>query len=75
VESSLDVWWKGTPMERGGRRHGQVLGATEKDGGAIKERPLTPGDLAATIYQHRGVPLDATYTDTKGRPRSIIETG
>jgi hypothetical protein len=59
----------------GGFRHGQVIGATEKDGGAIKERPVTPGDIAATIYQHMGVPLDATYADTSGRPRHIVENG
>jgi hypothetical protein len=59
----------------GGMRHGQVIGATEKDGGTIKERPVTPGDLAATIYQHMGVPLDATYTETSGRPRYIVENG
>lgn len=59
----------------GGLRHGQVIGATEKDGGTIKERPVTPGDLAATIYQHMGVPLDATYSDTTGRPRYIVENG
>jgi uncharacterized protein (DUF1501 family) len=59
----------------GGLRHGQVIGATEKDGGTIKERPVTPGDLAATIYQHMGVPLDATYPDTTGRPRYIVENG
>jgi hypothetical protein len=59
----------------GGLRHGQVIGATEQDGGNIKERPVTPGDLAATIYQHMGVPLDATYLDTSGRPRFIVEDG
>jgi hypothetical protein len=59
----------------GGFRHGQVIGATEKDGGTIKERPVTPGDLAATIYHHMGVPLDATYLDTSGRPRHIVEHG
>ncbi len=59
----------------GGLRHGQVIGATEKDGGAIKERPITPGDLAATIYHHMGVPLDATYADTSGRPRYVVENG
>ncbi len=59
----------------GGFRHGQVIGATEKDGGAIKERPVTPGDLAATIYHHMGVPLDATYQETDGRPRPIVENG
>jgi hypothetical protein len=59
----------------GGFRHGQVIGATEKDGSQIKERPVTPGDLAATIYQHMGVPLDATYPDATGRPRYIVENG
>jgi hypothetical protein len=59
----------------GGFRHGQVIGATEKDGGTIKERPVTPGDLAATIYHHLGVPLDATYLDTTGRPRSVVDNG
>jgi hypothetical protein len=59
----------------GGLRHGQVIGSTERDGGKIKERPVTPGDLAATIYQHMGVPLDATYLDPRGRPRYIVEHG
>jgi hypothetical protein len=59
----------------GGFRHGQVIGATEHDGGAIKERPVTPGDLAATIYRHMGVPLDASYLDPTGRPRPIVENG
>jgi hypothetical protein len=59
----------------GGLRHGQVIGATEADGGHIKDRPVTPGDLAATIYRHMGVPLDATYTDATGRPRAVVEHG
>jgi hypothetical protein len=59
----------------GGFRHGQVIGATDKEGGAIKERPVTPGDLAATIYHHMGVPLTTTYTDLRGRPRYIVDHG
>jgi hypothetical protein len=62
-------------MAGGGLRHGQVIGATDKEGGYIKDRPVTPGDLAATIYRHMGVPLDATYVDGSGRPRSIVEHG
>jgi hypothetical protein len=62
-------------MAGGGLRHGQVIGATEADGGHIKERPVTPGDLAATIYRHMGVPLDTTYLDGTGRPRFIVEQG
>jgi hypothetical protein len=59
----------------GGLRHGQVIGSTEADGGAIKSRPVTPGDLAATIYRHFGVPLDAVYHDHSGRPRAILDHG
>jgi Protein of unknown function (DUF1501) len=59
----------------GGLRHGQVIGATERDGGHIKHRPVTPGDLAATIYRHMGVPLDGTYPDSRGRPRYFVEEG
>jgi hypothetical protein len=59
----------------GGFRHGQVIGASERDGGHIKERPVTPGDLAATIYHHMEVPLDATYEDHTGRPLYIVQNG
>jgi hypothetical protein len=57
----------------GGFRHGRVIGSSTKDGGDIQDRPVTPGDLAATIYQHMGVPLDATYQEPSGRPRYIVE--
>ncbi|HET6572128.1 MAG TPA: DUF1501 domain-containing protein [Fimbriiglobus sp.] len=59
----------------GGLRHGQVIGSTEKDGGHIKERPVKPGDLAATIYRHFGVPLDATYQDATDRQLNLLPHG
>lgn len=57
----------------GGMRHGQVIGATEKDGGQIKHRPVTPGDLAATIYHHMGMRQDQTYPDHRGRPIFTVQ--
>ena len=59
----------------GGMNHGQVIGATERDGGHIKDRPVTPGDLAATIYHHMGVPLDTTYLDPRGQPLHVVQNG
>lgn len=59
----------------GGLRHGQVIGATEKDGGSIKERPVTPGDIAASIYRYFGVPLTTQYLDHQGRPRNVVDQG
>jgi hypothetical protein len=59
----------------GGMRHGQVIGSTEKDAGQIKERPVTPGDLAATIFRHMDVPQNVFYLDNRGRPRPVIDKG
>ncbi len=59
----------------GGLRHGQVIGATERDGGAIKERPVTPGDLAATLFRYFDVPADVQYLDNRGRPRFVLDNG
>jgi len=59
----------------GGLRHGQVVGSTEKDGGQIATRPVTPADLAATIYRHFGIPLETEYLDGTGRPIPIAHQG
>jgi hypothetical protein len=59
----------------GGLRHAQVIGSSDKEGGQIKERPVTPGDLAATVYRHFGVPLDSTYADPTGRLMNLLPNG
>jgi hypothetical protein len=59
----------------GGFRHGQVIGASDAEGGFPAERPVTPADLAATVYHHFGIPQDATFTDLKNRPRFIVDNG
>lgn len=59
----------------GGLRHGQVIGSTEKDGGAIRERPVTPADLAATLFRYFEIPQDTSYVDHQGRPRVIVDGG
>jgi len=59
----------------GGLKHGQVIGSSDKQGGQIQERPVTPGDLAATIYRHFGVPLDTTYADVSGRVLNLLPNG
>ena len=57
----------------GGLNHGQVIGSSDAAGGEIHDRPVSPADLAASIYRHMGVPLDATYLDNSGRPNFIVE--
>ena len=57
----------------GGLEHGRVIGESSLDGGEIHAEPVTPYDLAATMYRHMGIPLDTTWQDTSGRPRLIVE--
>ena len=59
----------------GGLKHGQVIGSTDPDGGQIATRPVFAADLAATLYRHLGVPLDAEYIDGTGRPVPIVYNG
>ena len=45
----------------GGVRGGQIYGATDKNGGYVKESPVTPADLASTILLHLGVDRQTIY--------------
>ena len=54
----------------GGLKHGRILGSTERDGGQIKERPVTPGDLAATIYHALDIPINNPQ-DASGISRTL----
>ena len=62
-------------MAGGGMRGGQVIGATDRRGGAIQETPLGPGDLAATVFQHLGIPAGAHWTNPAGRPVPLVDAG
>lgn len=59
----------------GGIRGGQVIGATDRRGGAIQERPLGPGDLAATIFKHLGIDPAGHWVSPSGRPTPLVEKG
>jgi hypothetical protein len=55
----------------GGVRGGTVLGATDKIAAYPVADPLTPENLAATIYQTLGIPRTATWKDIDGRPYEL----
>lgn len=59
----------------GGIRGGQVIGSTTSNGGEPKDRPLSPGDLLASIYRVVGVDPHATVRDRQQRPMPILESG
>jgi hypothetical protein len=59
----------------GGARHGQVIGSTDHRGAGIKDRRVTPSDLAATVFRHLDIPLDAQWVNPQGRPVPIVTEG
>ncbi len=59
----------------GGISGGRVVGASERYGGGVLDREVTPLDLLATIYHALGVPLETHYPDGSGRPISIVGSG
>ena len=59
----------------GGLHGGRIVGASEPRGGNVSERPVTPQDLLATLYQALGIPLDTHFNDATGRPVSIVGSG
>jgi len=59
----------------GGIRGGQVIGSTDGRGYGIKDRPVTPSDLAATVFRHLGIDTSTTWINPQGRPTPIVTEG
>jgi uncharacterized protein (DUF1501 family) len=62
-------------MGGGGVRLGEVVGATSALGETVIDSPVTPQDLAATIYHALGVPLHTWYRTQDGRPIELVPEG
>jgi hypothetical protein len=54
-----------------GVRRGAVYGASDRIGGSVADRPVTPGDIAATIFSALGIDPAGHYRDSLGRPLAI----
>jgi hypothetical protein len=59
----------------GGVQLGQVVGATNAQGEIVVDSPVTPQDLAATIYTALGIPLHTWYRAQDGRPIELVPSG
>jgi uncharacterized protein (DUF1501 family) len=58
----------------GGIRGGQVVGATDRQAAFPTERPVTPADLHATVYEALGYdPAAISYPSFDGRPMPLTE--
>jgi hypothetical protein len=57
----------------GGVRGGQVVGATDQHAAFVKDNPVRPEDLLATVYHALGIAPDSEVHDREGRPHRITE--
>lgn len=55
----------------GGIPGGQVIGSSDDRGESPRERPVTPADLAASIYTLLGIDPDTTLHTSDGRPVKV----
>src|SRR5579871_1479450 len=62
-------------MAGGGIKGGQAVGASDDIGAAPKDRPTTPAQVAATVYQALGVPLELELPGAQSRPIPLVERG
>ena len=57
-----DHWCKGFSVAvAGGGMGGRIVGATDKTGMDIQDRPVTVPELFATVYRHLGIPENNHY--------------
>jgi len=58
----------------GGLRTGQVIGATDRLGAEIADRPVHFGEVLATIYRRMGIDPDVVKLhDLSGRPQYLLD--
>ncbi len=58
-----------------GLPRGLCLGRTDPRGDSPVDHPVTPSDLAATLYLALGIDPDLKFTSPDGRPIRLVDTG
>ncbi len=75
-EAGRDHWPQvgGGLLAGGGMKTGQVIGATDRLGGAPADRPTHFSEVIATLYHNLGLdPNQTTLPDLQGRPRFLVD--
>jgi hypothetical protein len=62
-------------MAGGGVQGGQVIGATDKQGAEVTDRPITPQDMVATILYGLGIDHKKLLHTPLGRPVATADGG
>jgi hypothetical protein len=59
----------------GGIARGKVLGKSDRHGGTVVERPVSPKDILATLYHLMGIDPHTMLVDRSGRPLPLVGEG
>lgn len=59
----------------GGTKAGFVHGPSDSQGGYVKDLPISPGALVATLYESLGIDPELTLPDHTGRPVAASQGG
>ena len=62
--------WAGAGVARG-----HVIGATDKNGAFVTDRPVRPADVAWTVYESLGIDPAKELLTPEGRPVTILAEG
>ena len=57
----------------GGIARGNIVGKTDKIGGTVKDRPISPKDILATLYHLMGIDHHTTIIDRTNKPAPLVE--
>ena len=60
-------------MAGGGMKNGQVIGSTDRIAGEAVSRPVTFGEIYATLYKNLGIDVATTVQDIEARPQTLVE--
>jgi len=59
----------------GGIARGRVVGKTDRQGGTVLERPVSPKDILATTYHLLGIDPEIMLTERTGQPLPLVADG
>ncbi len=76
-DAGRDHWGRAGSMifAGAGVRGGNLIGATDKNGAYVTDRPVRPADVAWTIYDALGIDANRELMTPEGRPSFILTEG
>lgn len=75
VNNGRDHWSRvyTTLLAGGGTARGRIVGASDRQGGDVADRPVSPKDLQATMYHLLGIDHKQLVADALGRPLPLVD--